>query len=425
MTQPRIIHILGTLTPYTLVSDGYVPATRWETSTGTWVGVFDQHWSDLLCRAVLGVTQTYAHEVWQPDLRADRVYAHTFDDGLRHVLYPARCPGLSGNEFALDPFGIECPTLYSAIAALSEGTVLQLNELTNSLTEAVLRRLPEEHVPVVLHQYGGTTYATLWRSGRNPVRRFRYWLRSFEQRRLCRRIDHMIAHTHRQQDDLRRVYGGPMSVRCMGLDFDFWVPGDKAQARHALDLPGDRFVLLTGSMLRPKKQLDWLLRVLLALDRQGYDFLYLVVGGGEPDYECILRELAQPLLERDKVRFLGRVSDPVLLRAYQAADLFLSVSSMEGGPVSVMNAFACQVPVLTTDVGHVAEFIHGHGLAGIVPDAMPMWQERLGRILDGEPVPVVPRELARATYDWTAVGRHFASVYRDVLTRRGITVGLE
>jgi len=89
-------------------------------------------------------------------------------------------------------------------------------------------------------------------------------------------------------------------------------------------------------------------------------------------------------------------------------------------PVSVIKAFACQVPVLTTDVAHVAEFMHAHGIGIIVPDAMSVWRERLGANLDGEPLPVVPRK----TYDWSAVGRLFASVYRNVLAQRGISVEL-
>ena len=414
--------MLGSLSPYGLADEQNAPAVRWETDTGTWVGIFDQHWSDLLCRAILRVTSAFHLEVWQPDLRADRIYVHTFDDGLKHVLFPARCKGLSGDEFAVDPVGIECPTLFEAIDRLGSGTILQLNELTDPLTQKILQHLPENHVPVVLHQYGGSTYASMARHGKRIWRRLAYLIKSIEQRRLCRHIDYMVAHTQKSREDLRQVYSGPIEISTMGLDFDYWQPGDKRVARQILDLPNNRFVLLTASMLRPKKQIDELIRVLVKLDRRGHDFFYLVIGGGEPDYEASLKRLAEPLVAKGKVRFLGRVPDDVLLHAYQAADLFLSVSSGEGGPVSVMKAFACQVPVFTTDVGHVAEFMRQRGAQVVVPDSPRVWAERLSRILDGEPVPTVSRDAARQAYDWPVIGRRFAVIYQKVLAGHGIVV---
>ena len=32
----RVVHVLGTLTPYTLADKQNAPAVRWETATGTW-----------------------------------------------------------------------------------------------------------------------------------------------------------------------------------------------------------------------------------------------------------------------------------------------------------------------------------------------------------------------------------------------------
>ena len=418
----RVVHVLGTLSSYQLADEQNAPAVRWETDAGTWVGVFDQHWSDLLCRAILSVTSCFELEVWQPDLRADRIYQHTFDDGLKHVLFPAWSEALSSDEFAVDPFGIECPALFESIELLEAGTILHLNELTNALTERILQRLPENHVPIVLHQYGGRPYAVMARSGKRVWRRLAYLVRAIEQRRLCRHIDYMVAHTQKSREDLRQVYSGPIEISTMGLDFDYWQPGDKRLARQMLDLPIERFVLLTGSMLREKKQIDKLIRVLLKLDRRGHDFFYLVIGGGDRGYEAELKRLAKPLAAKGKIRFLGRVPDETLLRAYRAADLFLSVSSGEGGPVSAMKAFACQVPVFTTDVGHVAEFMHERGAGVVVPDSPQVWVERLGCILNGETVAVVPRQAARQVYNWPVIGRRFAAIYQQVFAKHGLAV---
>ena len=425
MIKPRVVHILGSLSPYALFAKEKAPVVRFETERGTWAGIFfANHWSDLLCRAILDVTHAYDLEVWQPDLRADSIYEHVFDSGLKHILFPARCKGVVDDRVAIAPKGIECPLMLQAIEQLGHGTLLHLNALMNELTEKVLRhqaRLPG-HVPILLQEYGGGGYAAMARRGKRIWRRPVYLVKAAEQRRLCRHITYAVVHTKASWEDLRQAYSGPIGVSTMGVDFDYWQPGDKHIARRTLNLPEDRLVLLTASMLRPHKQVDRLVRVLVELDVAGYDFIHLVVGGGEPEYETKLRQLAAPLLAKGKARFLGRIPDDRLLCAYQAADLFLSIAHIEGGPVSVMKAFACQVPVFTTDVGHVAEFMRERGVEVVVPNSPRVWRERLSRILSEEPVPVVSREEARQTYDWPVIGRRFAGIYQEVFARHGVLV---
>jgi len=42
-----------------------------------------------LGEAILKETDRYEWEVWQPDLRADKIYSKTLDTGITHRLFPA------------------------------------------------------------------------------------------------------------------------------------------------------------------------------------------------------------------------------------------------------------------------------------------------------------------------------------------------
>ncbi len=420
--RPRIIHILGILSPYSMMEQGHRPGACWKNAEGQILGVYDEHWSDLLCRAILGVTREFDLEVWQPDLRADRVYEHVFDDGLKHVLFPASSG--TGSEDVMDPSDLRSPMLTASINSLNgERAILQLNELTNPLTEFILNAC-EIRVPILLHQYGGTSYFRMATRGKNLVRRLGFVFKGFRQRRLCRQLKAMVVHTSKSRRDMKTIYRGPIALSTMGVDFDYWCPGDKGDARAELGIPGSTFVLLTASMLRPKKQVDKLMKLLCQLDQEGQEFLYLVVGAGDSAYEEDLKDIAASMDRRGKVRFLGRLPDSALLTAYRAADLFASVSSSEGGPVSVMKAFACEVPVLTTDVGHVAEFLKRRGGEVILPDDTRIWKKELDGIISRRyVVRSVSREDARQEYDWSVIGRRFRDFYRALLSNEQFPEG--
>ena len=75
--------------------DSYIgypkPEINWDTTNGSWVGIgggkYD--WGDQIGNDVLHENDEFEFEVWQPDLRADKVYQHKFDNGLIHKLFPA------------------------------------------------------------------------------------------------------------------------------------------------------------------------------------------------------------------------------------------------------------------------------------------------------------------------------------------------
>jgi glycosyltransferase involved in cell wall biosynthesis len=78
--------------------------------------------------------------------------------------------------------------------------------------------------------------------------------------------------------------------------------------------------------------------------------------------------LVHALHLKEKIHFGGRIGQDALPRYYHAADLYLSASHSDGSSVSLMEALACGLPVIVSDIPGNREWI-GDGKAGwMFPD---------------------------------------------------------
>jgi glycosyltransferase involved in cell wall biosynthesis len=71
------------------------------------------------------------------------------------------------------------------------------------------------------------------------------------------------------------------------------------------------------------------------------------------------------------VRFLGSFSPERLHLPLSAADVFVLASSYEGWANVLLEAMACGLPVVATDVGGNAQVVHAPALGRIVPFGDP------------------------------------------------------
>lgn len=120
-----------------------------------------------------------------------------------------------------------------------------------------------------------------------------------------------------------------------------------------------------------------------------------LVVGGKGEVDRFLHE-AEALGVREDLDFLGWVSGEAKERALREADVFVLPSYREGMPVSVLEAMAYGVPVLTTPVGGVPEMMRAdeHGL-WVEPGDVPGLADRLARLAES---PALRERLARAAH---------------------------
>jgi glycosyltransferase involved in cell wall biosynthesis len=176
------------------------------------------------------------------------------------------------------------------------------------------------------------------------------------ERRLARASDALIAVSPEVRDDLVRLGIAPeskISVIRLGLDLTSRVAtaaGARERLREALDIPGDAFVVGWLGRMTEIKRVDDLVRAFADIPPDAH---LLLVGDGP--LRSHLQTLARELGVDARVHFAGFRDD--VGAVYAACDVVALTSANEGTPVTLIEALAAGVPVVSTDVGGVADVV--------------------------------------------------------------------
>lgn len=130
-------------------------------------------------------------------------------------------------------------------------------------------------------------------------------------------------------------------------------PADLAAARAAYNLEGP-FILTLGA-IDPRKNTARALEAFAMLRASRADAPLLAVVGLPPAGQAPFAQLAARLGVADAVRFAGFVPEEHLVALYSAAELLLYPSLYEGFGLPVVEAMACDTPVVTSPVGSIPE----------------------------------------------------------------------
>lgn len=183
-------------------------------------------------------------------------------------------------------------------------------------------------------------------------------LRNFAATRLfssqsIRRANHVIVNSDATGADLERYLGTPrskMTVIYPAISSSFY-PRDPDEAQRwvatRFGLPA-RFFLTVGT-LEPRKNLAFAIRTYMRLPlpiRRAVPFVVV----GSPGWEGRGWYRAGFPGHDDTVRLLGYVSDSDLPWIYAAARVFLFPSLYEGFGIPIVEAMACGIPTIASDI---------------------------------------------------------------------------
>lgn len=200
-------------------------------------------------------------------------------------------------------------------------------------------------VPVVAHTFHGHVlqdYFGKWRSA----------LVRWVERRLARRTDLLFAVSPSCRDELVAQGIAPaarITVVPPAVETAAFAAGSRTQARAALDLSHDAFVLGFVGRLVPIKRPEWFAAVVARTP----DAVGLVFGDG-PSRDRLARE--------PRLRLLG--ASTRLAELLPACDALVFTSVREGCPLAAVEAFAAGVPVVGLSVPGVRDVLGawGHGV---------------------------------------------------------------
>lgn len=154
-----------------------------------------------------------------------------------------------------------------------------------------------------------------------------------------------------------------------GVDTQVFRPISQCEARKRLGIPDRARVLITVGGLVERKGFHRVIECLPELKRRHPDLRYLIVGGASPegDWSDRLREQVAAQGLTQCVQFLGALAPADLSVPLSAADLFVLATRNEGWANVLLEAMACGLPVVTTDVGGNAEVVCSRALGVLVP----------------------------------------------------------
>ncbi|MBI1388515.1 MAG: glycosyltransferase [bacterium] len=193
-------------------------------------------------------------------------------------------------------------------------------------------------------------------------------------------------------------------------------------ARAEFGFSDDDLVAGVVAQLRPAKRHDLLLDAAARLKDEFAGLKLLIVGKDEGDgREQALREQAERLGLGDRVTFSGYRADA--RRLLRGMDLFVLPSSVEGIPVSVMEAMEAGLPAIATRVGGVPDVIED-GVSGAIiePENIDALTEAMRRLLADaglrERMGAAARERIASHFSVDAMARKFEALYAEALGAR-------
>ena len=87
--------------------------------------------------------------------------------------------------------------------------------------------------------------------------------------------------------------------------------------------------------------------------------------------EHALEQLAAGLGMTDAVTFIGRLDNEAIAAVYDSADIMINPSLADNMPISVLEALASGVPVVSTNVGGIPYLVEHEKTAMLVPARNP------------------------------------------------------
>ena len=173
-----------------------------------------------------------------------------------------------------------------------------------------------------------------------------------------------------------------------------------------------RPIFLSNRNLYPLYNVACTLRAFERIQQRFPEAKLIIAGGGRQ--RLYLESLAREL-KLQNVDFRGLVSPDKMKELYDEADIFLNSSNIDNMPGSILDSFACGLPVVSTNAGGI-RYIVSHGRTGLlVPkndhEAMASWAIRLLE------TPELAESIARNAYEecpaytWPAVRETWLAAY--------------
>jgi glycosyltransferase involved in cell wall biosynthesis len=175
-------------------------------------------------------------------------------------------------------------------------------------------------------------------------------------RYVLRNSDWLIADCHTVKDKAAAFGYDSENVTIFpwGVDLRLFSPQSQADVRKAIGLT-DQFLVIHTRSWEERYGVDIALRGFLEAVRTHPKMHMLMLGGGSQSQE-VHRFVEENGLQ-DHVYFIGYLSNEKLAQYYQAGDVYLSASHVDGSSVALLEAMACGCVPIVSDIPSNLEWV--------------------------------------------------------------------
>jgi len=249
-------------------------------------------------------------------------------------------------------------------------------------------------------------------------------IRLSTERMIAQEADGIVSFTPSEEDSLMSEYGVPrekIRVIPAGVDLELFRPMNKEEARERLGLGfGKERILLFVGRPDPIKGLDLLLQA-VSMVQEGMRPRVVVVGGSPEEGREIFAfmKMAEKLGLGKLVSFVGAVPQGDLPLYYNAADVCAMPSYYESFGLVALEALACEVPLVASNVGIAQTLIKDGENGFLVPGHSPEPFANLLERLFHDPLlrAKMSRSARPAVYglDWSSMAAKVALFYQQLV----------
>lgn len=231
---------------------------------------------------------------------------------------------------------------------------------------------------------------------------------------VLRRTHRLIAVSDEMRDYYATRYPWTARKLCVipvGVDTDRFRPMDKAEMRRKHGFGQEDKIIIYVGRLEKEKRLDLLMKTFHEIGTMERNAKLVLVGDGKEKER--LQKLTKSLDTRNVIfKDVMRHDDvPGILNC---ANVFALSSRYEGLPTALLEALACGIPVVSTNVGDVSRIVK-NGRNGYVVERDSELKDRLVDVLMSDEDYTKACVETAAKYSWKRVGDRIFAVYEGLM----------
>jgi len=179
---------------------------------------------------------------------------------------------------------------------------------------------------------------------------------------LVKKLDYFFACSNFNANQIEKYCGIRPKVLYNGINTDLFKPlQTDILLKRDLSIREDEKIVITVSRLIGLKGIQYAIQAVDKIVKSGYKIKYLIIGEGE--YGTKLKKIVKELKADSYIKFLGQKHNYELPKYYSISDIaiFPTIADEAFG-ISIAEAMACGVPVISTDVGGIPEVTNNYGI---------------------------------------------------------------